>query len=204
VPAEPADAADDKSFRTVVSCVDDNRIAYIESPDWEYIVGELTTDAEVDLEVLRSVPKQFSIGDENTANWLVKKVTAAREYAANVKKWAELELKRAEREEHCLMFLFGRQIESWAQSEIAKKGGKRKSINLPAGSVGFRITAAALRVDDEAKVIVWARTNCPSAVEVVTTTKLSRGILTDHYKSTGEIPDSGAHVEPQKEKFHIT
>ena len=49
-----------------------------------------------------------------------------------------------EREEKTLMFLFGRQIEDWAKAEIEKLRGRRKSINLPGGTVGFRHEEIAL------------------------------------------------------------
>jgi hypothetical protein len=160
-----------------------------------------STDAEVDLEVLRSVPKQFSIGDEKTANWLVKKIIAARQYASNVKRWADLELKRAEREEECLMFLFGRQIERWAREEIEKLGGKRKSISLPSGTIGFRTVKSHLVVKDEIRLMQWARTNCPAAIQ--TTEKLAKTPVNEHFTITGEIPD-GTHLEPDREAFRIS
>ena len=37
-------------------------------------------DADVDLEVLKSVPKAFAIDCEEHANWLVRKIVAARQY----------------------------------------------------------------------------------------------------------------------------
>ncbi len=37
-----------------------------------------TLDAEVDLEILKTVPKQFSIDSEKAANWLIRKVLNAR------------------------------------------------------------------------------------------------------------------------------
>src|SRR4051794_28526957 len=56
-------------------------------------------DAEVDTEVLRSVPKMFVIEDEKSASWLVRKILAARAYASRVKAWSEAEQRRAAREE---------------------------------------------------------------------------------------------------------
>jgi phage host-nuclease inhibitor protein Gam len=159
------------------------------------------SDAEVDLEVLKAVPKQFSICDSNTANWLVKKVVAAREYAERVKAWADAEVRRAEREEKTLMFLFGRQITAWTKDEIEKLNGKRKSLSLPGGSVGFRRINPLLIVDDEVAVIGWARRNCPPAI--VTVEKLSKTVLKSHFEATGETPDAGVHVEPGCERFFI-
>lgn len=158
-------------------------------------------DAEVDVEVLESVPQQFTITDEKTANWLVKKVVAAREYGLRVKTWAEQEQRRTQREEQSLMFLFGRQIETWVRDQIAAAGGRRKSLALPAGAVGFRTINSKLVVDDERIVIAWARTNCEKAIVVME--KLSKSSLDEHFEQTGELPEGGAHVEPAAERFYI-
>lgn len=158
-------------------------------------------DAEVDMEVLKTVPKRFEITDESSANWLVRKLVAAREYAEKVKLWAEQERRRAEREETTLLFLFGRQIETWAKGEIEKLGGRRKSICLPAGTVGFRKVNACLQIDDEQAVLIWAKSNCPHAV--VVTEKLSKSELKAHFEASGELPEVGVHVEPEKNSFTI-
>ncbi|MGC4031355.1 MAG: host-nuclease inhibitor Gam family protein [Tepidisphaeraceae bacterium] len=158
-------------------------------------------DAETDVELLRSLPRQFQITDEKTANWLVKRIQQSREYAARVKAWAEQELRRAAREEATLNFLFGRQIESWAKDEIGKFNGRRKSLCLPAGTVGFRSQPTRLVVDDETRVISWARQNLPSAIVVVE--KLSKTTLNEYTEKTGDIPDGGVHVEVAQEKFFI-
>jgi hypothetical protein len=75
-------------------------------------------DPEIDAEILSSVPRQFAIVDEQSANWLIRKITAARQYAVQVAEWAEQEKRRAAREEQCLMYLFGRQIELWAKAGL--------------------------------------------------------------------------------------
>jgi hypothetical protein len=162
---------------------------------------EFDTDAEVDLEILRAVPRQFSICDEKSANWLVRKIETARQYAVSVKLWADLEVRRAEREENTLMFLFGRQIEGWAREEITKLNGKRKSLSLPGGKLGFRKEATKLVIDDDAQVLLWAYTHCPVAIQTVQ--KLSRTIVKEHFEKTGEMPESGVHIQLEQEKFYI-
>jgi phage host-nuclease inhibitor protein Gam len=158
-------------------------------------------DAEVDIEVLKTVPKAFCIEDEKSANWLVRKIMNARAYASRVKEWAEQEQRRAEREEKTLLYLFGRQIEDWARVEIEKLKGKRKSLNLPAGVVGFRQIKPCLQVDDEAAVIRWASENLPAAVTVIE--RLSRSELKQYFEKTGETPVEGVHVEPGGDRFYI-
>lgn len=160
-------------------------------------------DPEIDAEILSSVPRQFAIVDEQSANWLIRKIAAARQYAVQVAEWAEQEKRRAAREEQCLMYLFGRQIELWAKSEIDQKKGKRKSLALPAGVVGFRSVGPFLQIDDEKLVLEWARSSCPAAVTKVTLEKLSRTVLKDHFESTGELPVDGAHLEQGSERFYI-
>jgi phage host-nuclease inhibitor protein Gam len=158
-------------------------------------------DAEVDIEILKAIPKQFAIVDENSANWLVRKIMAARQYIINVKAWADLEQKRAQREEMTLMFLFGRQIENWTKDQIDKLDGRRKSISLPAGTVGFRSEKRKLVIDDDDTVLGWVRKNLPAAIKTEET--LMKSVLNEHFDKTGEVPDVGAHVEPASEKFSI-
>ena len=168
------------------------------SLDEEIDVDALVADAPV--EHRQPSRRTFSIEDQVSANWLVKKVVAARQYAAQVKIWAELELRRSAREEQSLMFLFGRQIEGWTRSEIKRLGGRKKSIALPGGTVAIRTVQQSLRIDDEMSVIEWAKANCPTAITV--STKLSKTTIADHFKSTGELP-SGTHIEPESETFLI-
>lgn len=158
-------------------------------------------DAEVDIEILKSVPKQFEINDERSANWLIRKISNARYYTEQVKKWAELEIARAAREEKTLMFLFGRQIEAWVKTEIERLGGKRKSVSLPAGNAGFRSTQPKIVIDDEELVMSWARANCRQAIVVIE--KVSKSALDQYIEQTGVLPDAGVHVEPAAEKFFI-
>ena len=158
-------------------------------------------DGETDLDVLKSIPKQFEVNDEKSANWLVRRIMDSRSYATQVKAWAEAELRRAAREQQTLLFLYGRQIEAWAKDEVAKSKGRRKSLNLPAGCVGFRASPPRIVVDDEIAVLTWARRSLPAAV--VVTEKLAKSVINDHCERTGELPDDGVHIEPACEKFYI-
>jgi hypothetical protein len=160
-----------------------------------------TADADVDLELLKSVPKRFCIDSENAANWLVRKVVAARNYGVAVKAYSEKELRRASREEEVLLFLFSRQAEEWARVEIERLGGRRKSIILPAGSMCLRHEKTKLIVDDEQAVIAWARSRVPQAIQ--TAEKLLKSVLNIYFESTGELPEAGAHLEREREKFSI-
>jgi len=157
-------------------------------------------DAEVDAEVLREIPEEFSVDSAEGANWLVRKILDARNYAAAVQAWAAREQQRAEREEKSLLFLFGNQLRNWCRAEIAQRGGRRKSVPLPAGIVAFQQVAANLVVDDERAVLRWAKANCHKAVVVME--RASKSVLKEHFAGTGEQPD-GTHVEPLSERMYI-
>ena len=72
-------------------------------------------EAEVDIEVKRTVPEGFRVHNAESAAWVVRRVVAAREYGLRVRRWAELERRRAEAEEARL---------EWAQKPPVRHGGR--------------------------------------------------------------------------------
>lgn len=148
-----------------------------------------------------AVPEQFHVHDDATANWVVRKILEARAYAKHCAEWCDREQARAQRDEEFLMFRFGQQLLEHARKRIGEQGGRRKSVNLPAGTIGFRHEGAKLLVDDEAKVIEWAKRTRPELVCVVE--RLSKSGLNQHLEETGEAPDVGVHIEPAREKFYV-
>ena len=58
-----------------------------------------------------------------------------------------------------------------------------------------------LVVDDEQAVLAWAREHHPEMVAVVE--RLSKTALNEHVGRTGEVPDAGVHVEPERERFYV-
>ena len=157
-------------------------------------------EADSNGDIQSNVPESFCVKDEATANWVVRKITEARAYAQHVKQWAEKEICRAEHEEEFFMARFESELSKWATKEIGKFKGKRKSLNLPAGSVGFRSCAPKLVIDDEVAVLSWARKSCPAAIATVE--HVSKSEVKEHLEQTGEVPD-GAHVEPASERFYV-
>jgi hypothetical protein len=167
-------------------------------------VGSFTVptsvEAEVEAELQRTIPPQFSVRDAETAAWVVRRVVAAREYKGRVKVWAEAEQRRAAREEERLMFVFGGQLREWAEAEIAKLQGRRKSLALPGGTVGFRAVGPRVVVRDEARVMEWARKCCPAAI--VTSERLLKSPISEHVQTTGEVPQ-GVEVTSASEEFFV-
>jgi hypothetical protein len=151
----------------------------------------------VDLEV----PSSFSVHDDDSANWVIKKIVESREYAKRCAIWCECEQARAKREEEFFVFRFGQQLLDYTRLKIASAGGRRKSVSLPAGTIGFRTEPEKLVMDDEQAVIAWAKQHNPALVTTIE--KLSKSALNEHLEKTGEIPDAGAHLEPAREKFYV-
>ena len=141
----------------------------------------------------------FLVHDESTANWLIRKITECRSYRERVERWAAMEIKRAEREEAFFLTRFGGQLEAWTRRQIAKQRS-RKSLRLPAGTVGFRTEPTRLAVTDEPALLAWCKVRLPSAVQVVE--RVLKSSIKNHVRSTGEVP-SGAEVAGGEQKFYI-
>jgi hypothetical protein len=145
-----------------------------------------------------AVPEAFAVRDRASANWVVRKIAEARAYADHVKAWAELELRRAQREEAFFLRRFGTELEAWARAEI--ESSRRKSLKLPAGTVGFRTEPIRLEINDEQKLILWCRRHLPDAVRVQTS--VLRAAVKEHLVQTGECPD-GTQPSGGGERFYI-
>ena len=149
----------------------------------------------------RQVDDAFHVHDAASANWVVRKIIESRTYAARVKAWAELEQRRAQREEDFLLRRFGGELEAWARQQVAEQHDGRRSVSLPAGSVGFRTEPRRLAITDDNRLIAWCRANLPCAIRVIES--VPKTPLMEHIKLTGEVPD-GAELHGGGERFCVT
>lgn len=147
------------------------------------------------------VPEQFQVVDSSSANWLVRRIMECRLYRDRVDAWAAKEKRRSMQEEEFFFWKFGGELRTWATIEIAKFKGRRKSINLPGGTIGYRREGGRLVIDNETSVLAWARQQCPAAVK--TTETIVRSVLSEHLQTTGELPPAGAQMEPEHDKFYV-
>src|SRR5688572_19943819 len=95
-----------------------------------------TFERDTDEYVPPHVPQGFSIHDESSANWLVRKVVEARKYGERVQVWASAETRRAENEERYFLQRYGLQLQAWTREKLRGNGGRRRSIALPSGTIG--------------------------------------------------------------------
>jgi len=143
----------------------------------------------------------FHVHDDTSANWVIRKITEARAYAQRCEAWAERERRRAQRDEAFFLFRYGPQLRDYLRQKLTEQGGKRKSVVLPAGILGYRTQTAKLVIDHEDTVMAWAKAHCPGLIE--TLERLSKSALNAHFENTGELPPAGAHVEPAFEKLYV-
>lgn len=195
----------------------------LEATDLPVDLGDAgAADSSIDVPL---VPEGFQVTNAGTASWVIRKVLEARKHAANARAWCDREILRARRDEESLLFLFGRQLEDFAAQEIAKLKGRRRSVSLPGGIVGFRAQPPRVVVKDEMVALSWCRRHLPEAVGVrVSATgpvglallkvgrsnpdecKVEEGlqvsILASHVGESGEIVP-GTDVAPAVDKFYV-
>lgn len=181
----------------------------------------------IDNELVSLVPQSFAITDQKSANWVVRRIAEARSYARDVQEWAQVESLRAQREEQFFLWRFGAQLEEFARAGVEQLHG-RKSLKLPAGTVGFRAQPLRVHIHNEEQALEWARTNCPAAVRLTVemppldaeslrvwrewfssevsgarvTERLSKTEISRHFEATGEMPDGGA-LDGGTDKFYV-
>lgn len=153
----------------------------------------------VEAEPLPDVREGFHVQDAKTANWVIRRMVECRRYRESVEHWAAAEIKRAQREEAFFLGRFGAELEAWARQEIAKQRG-RKSVKLPAGTVGFRTEPTRLQVKDEPALLAWCRVNLPKAVQ--TSERVLKRCVAEHLERTGECPH-GAEIAGAAQRFLI-
>src|SRR5689334_19620543 len=95
------------------------------------------------------VPQRFAVKDESSADWLVRKLVEAEAHIRRVKEQSDREVRRTEREREFLLMRYGPDLERWTRAELVKHKGRRKSLLLLSGTVGFRRLAEKLVVDDD-------------------------------------------------------
>ena len=106
---------------------------------------------------------------------------------------------------------YGAMMEAYAKGAISRQGGKKKSVALLNGTLGYRTKAANIVIpaETEADALAWAQENYTQAVKV--TTSLSRSAIKEILegtpggvvdKQTGELL-TWARVEPAENVFYI-
>jgi hypothetical protein len=145
--------------------------------------------------------QSFAVCDEKTANWVIRKILEARAYADRTKFWAEAEQRRAQRQEAFFLERYGGQLETWLREELARRGGRSRSIPLPAGRIGLRRSQPRLQIIDPSAAMDWARAHCPTAIRL--SESLIKTPLNEHLHQTGELP-AGTNLQPERDDLYVS
>jgi len=92
------------------------------------------------------VPSTFAVTDAASANWVIRKIVEARAYAARVRHWSALEIRRAEREEQFFIRRFGVELEVGIRVTVLPIGMFRCSMMFHSLSLTSQIVGKTLTV----------------------------------------------------------
>lgn len=170
----------------------------------EVVSGQAVLDFDADQAL--EVPEGFEVRDEDSANWVVRKICEARAYMEKVREFADRELARASKDEEFFLSRFGPGLEKYASASLK---GKKRSVALPAGTLGFRKQPARLVVENDEQALKWAKAYLPAAVVVVPATeKLSKSALNEAVSAAMKQPDGaqipdGARWQDERDSFFV-
>ncbi len=141
-------------------------------------------------------PETFCPDTEAGANWVLGKIADRRARAARIRENAERMARAEEREAEALEWRYTGALQHFLEAQTA--GGKRKSIRLFHGVIGYRTRPAGVQVTDLGAALAWAKDNLPAAVVEA----LDRKVLSDRLTATGEALPFAA-LAPAEETFYI-
>lgn len=141
-------------------------------------------------------PEVFTPDTAEKVDWVLGKIADHRARANRIRMNADTMAKQAEAEADALEWRFGPALQAFAREQLT--GGKRKSLTLFHGTLGFRTVPAGVVVGNEAGALAWAKDNLPGAV----VERLDKAALTKALLSTGEAMDFAAFT-PEDQRFFI-
>lgn len=156
-------------------------------------IAALTADAPAEE---GTNPEAFCPTDAAGVDWVLRKVAAARAEAKLIRENMEAMARACERQAEALEWKFGGALQTFLQAQT--EGGKKKSVRLPHGVVGYRTKPSGVCITDPAAALSWAQENLPAAV----TLHLDKKALSDRLTATGEVLDFAA-LQPAEEVFYI-
>ena len=149
-------------------------------------------------------PKKFKVTNLQSASWCMVKANTAADKIANETAMREAAVRRIDAwyDEYtashvatiAAMEMF---LEPWVREEVADT--KKKSVNLPNGTAGFRDSGESVVIFDEEKMIAEAK---KLDIEVHTVESVHKKDIKAYIKETGVVLEN-AKIVPGTEKFYI-
>ena len=142
-------------------------------------------------------PAAFVPTDAAGVDWVLGKMADARARAARIRENAEKMARAEERQAEMLEWKYGADLRRYANNCLA--GGKKKSLRLYNGQIGFRTKPESVTITDEAGALAWVKTYLPGSaiIERVDKKEVASVLL-----STGEAVPFATYQEAE-EVFYI-
>ena len=163
--------------------------------DAEVTVNEATERADTP-EGTEAASDTFYPDTAEKVDWVLSKIAGHRAAAARIRENAELMAKEADRAADGLEWHYGPALQAFCRKET--EGGRKKSVRLFHGVLGYRTKPAGVTVGDEAAALEWAKANLPAAV----VERLDKKALADALLTTGEAVDF-ATMQEAENVFYI-
>ena len=159
---------------------------------------DVTTTESVDTE-------RFVLDSEDKVNWLLRKMANLQAERERIGAQYETMLKALESEEKSLRWRFEDDLKAFAAMQIAKNGGRRKSLHLLQGTLSFRTLPQSVKVANAEAALEYAKANnlpCVATVERLETATY-RDVAQTRLVNDGELLP-GVEVLPERELFRIS
>lgn len=148
--------------------------------------------------------ERFEIQDAAGANWYLRQLRNLETEKATIQAQTAAMLKQLDGDIHRLEFLYGQQFEMWVRAELARRGGRGKTLPLHQGTAAFRTVPRTLRVLNAREAIEYAQRQGWDVIKRV------ESLDADGYKKqavavmaeTGEVLP-GIEVIEERESFTV-
>ena len=138
----------------------------------------------------------FTPDTADKADWVLGKIADHRARAARIRENMELMAREQDQAAAFLEWKFGPALQAFTRAQT--ENGKKKSVRLPNGVLGYRTKPASVTIGDVQAATAWAKVNLPAAV----VTTIDKKAVTDALKETGEAVPFAAFT-PSEEVFYI-
>jgi phage host-nuclease inhibitor protein Gam len=147
----------------------------------------------------------FVLDSEDKVNWLLRKIANLQAERERIGAQYDTVLKALESEEKSLRWRFEADLKAFAAMQIAKNGGRRKSLHLLQGTLSFRTLPQSVKVANAELALEYAKANGLSCVATVEKLQALtyREVAQTRLTNDGELLP-GIEVLPECEVFRIT
>lgn len=141
----------------------------------------------------------FHVTDEKSANWYLRKLATLDNEKARILAQTEKMIAELDSDRDGLKFLYEGELQEFVRQELARKGGRKKTLNLLQGTCAFRSVPASVKVADPNAALEYARANNLPCIET------TERVNAEAYKklAAGKMLP-GMDTTPERENFTVT